>query len=526
MAGSVNPQDVADRDDAHLRSLGIKPELQRSFGFLSNFAVAFSYISVATGTFTLIALGWGVGGPAFFWSWPIIILGQTFVALNFSELASHFPVAGSIYQWSKRLSNRTLGWFTGWFYFWAGVITVTAVAGTVPLVLSSIFGIDLKAASPIPVMNNLVFYALLTLIITTVINGAGARLLSIINNIGVGAEILGMLVFALILLLFFRVQDVSVLTTTAGIETPETGGYLPVFAIAMFMSLFVVYGFDTAGTFGEETIDASRQAPRGILSAIWLSGIVGAVFLLAIILATPDMTAALTDPSPISTAVKFALGDTFGSLYLFVILVAVFVCTLAIQGATVRLMFSMGRDRRMPLGSLWGSVNSTFKTPTNAAVAVGLLAAIPFLITDSPGLIATGATGLIYLSYFMCNLGVLFARLRGWPRQGAWFKLGGWGLIINILALVWGGLMIINFALWSDPALFGNFGSDLRDLTNPSMTAITSGGEPISWLPDIPFFEGTVLLILVAGIVYYAVAARGREDRVEVDPATGEAVIG
>jgi hypothetical protein len=86
--------------------------------------------------------------------------------------------------------------------------------------------------------------------------------------------------------------------------------------------------------------------------------------------------------------------------------------------------------------------------------------------------------------------------------------------------------MIINFAIWSDPALFGNFGSDLRDLTNPSLTAITSGGEPISWLPDIPFFEGTVLLILIAGIVYYAVAARGRADRVEVDPATGEAIIG
>ena len=62
----------------------------------------------------------------------------------------------------------------------------------------------------------------------------------------------------------------------------------------MFMSLFVVYGFDTAGTFGEETLDASRQAPRGILSAIWLSGIVGAIFLLAIILATPDMTAAFS----------------------------------------------------------------------------------------------------------------------------------------------------------------------------------------------------------------------------------------
>jgi urea carboxylase system permease len=527
VAGSSDTRDQAERDDAHLRSLGIKPELKRSLGFLSNFAVAFSYISVSTGTFTLIALGLGVGGPAFFWSWPIIILGQTFVALNFAELASHFPVAGSIYQWSKRLSNRTLGWFTGWFYFWAGVVTVTAVAGTVPLVMSTIFGFDLGKPSPIGISNNLVFWAVITLITTTVINAFGVRLLSIINNIGVAAEILGMVVFALILLIFFRVQDISVLTTTAGVETTATGGYLPVFLIAMFMSLFVVYGFDTAGTFGEETLDAGRQAPRGILSAIWLSGIVGAIFLLAIILATPNMAAALKDSSPISTAIKAALGPDWGRVYLFVILIAVYVCTLAIQGATTRLMFSMGRDRRLPLGSVWGHVNPRFQTPANAAVAVGVLAAVPFFITDSPGLLATGATGLIYLSYFMCNLGVLFARRAGWPRAGAWFKLGSWGTILNILALVWGGAMIVNFALWKDSRLFGNFGSQLRDSTNPSLNTVTSGGNPISWLPDIPFFEATVLLILVVGAIYYLVTQARREpELVAGDAATGEAVIG
>jgi amino acid transporter len=189
-------------------------------------------------------------------------------------------------------------------------------------------------------------------------------------------------------------------------------------------------------------------------------------------------------------------------------------------------MFSMGRDRRMPGGRLWGSVNGTFKTPANAAIAVGLLAAIPFFITDSPGLLAAGATGLIYLSYFMCNLGVLIARRRGWPHQGAWFKLGSWGTILNILALVWGGLMIINFALWSDPNLFGNFGSDLRDLTNPSLTAVTSNGEPISWLPDIPFFEATVILILAVGTLYYLVSVRGRSDAEAADSVTGESTIG
>ena len=96
-----------------------------------------------------------------------------------------------------------------------------------------------------------------------------------------------MVVFAGVLLIFFNHQPLSVLTNTSGLETQANGNYLPVFAVAAFMSLFVVYGFDTAGTYGEETLDASRQAPRGILSAILLSGIIGAIFLLAIILSTP-----------------------------------------------------------------------------------------------------------------------------------------------------------------------------------------------------------------------------------------------
>ena len=524
MAGSV--QDQSARDDAHLKSLGIKPELRRSLGFLSNFAVAFSYISVSTGTYTLIALGLGVGGPAFFWSWPLVVLGQTFVALNFAELASHFPVAGSIYQWSKRLSNRTLGWFTGWFYFWAGLVTVTAVAATVPLVMAGIFNLDLTSKDPTGITNMGVFLGLLSLLVSTIINAFGIRLLSIVNNIGVAAEILGMVVFALILLIFANHQSPSVLFQTAGVETPETGGYLPVFAIAMFMSLFVVYGFDTAGTFGEETLDASRQAPRGILTAIWVSGAIGAIFLLAIILATPDMPAAFKDPAPIATAIKSGLGATFGTVYLYVILAAVFVCTTAIQGATARLMFSMGRDRRMPLGSIWGRVNTSFHTPLNAAVAVGVVAALPFLLTDNPGVLAAGATGLIYLSYLMCNVGVLVARTRGWPRRGAWFKLGSWGTIINILAIAWGGVMTINFALWSDSSLFGNFGTTLRNSTNPSLKSLASGGKPIDWLPDIPFWEASVLLILIFGIVYYAVTQARRQDVIEADQATGEAVIG
>jgi len=269
-AESLQASEQVARDDAHLRSLGIKPQLNRTLGFISNFAVAFSYISVATGSFTQQAVAIGVGGPPFLWGWFLVILGQTFVALNFAELSSHFPVAGSIYQWSKRLSNKTLGWFTGWTYFWAGVLTVTAVAATVPLVLSPLMGFDYLSDSPIPTLNMWSFIGILTLIVTTAINAFGVRLLSILNNIGVEAEIVGMIVLALILLIFANHQSPAILFDTSFTSDLAGGNYLAVFLVGMFMALFVVYGFDTAGTFGEETVDAGRQAPRGVLAAIWL----------------------------------------------------------------------------------------------------------------------------------------------------------------------------------------------------------------------------------------------------------------
>src|SRR6266540_7093638 len=241
VAGSMHAQDQAERDDAHLRSLGIRPELQRTLGFLSNFAVAFSYISVSTGTFTLFAVGIGVGGPAFFWAWPMVIIGQTFVALNFAELASHFPVAGSIYQWSKRLSNRTLGWFTGWFYFWAQVVTVTAVAVIVAFVIDGIHGPlgdvpFLDSSDPTGITTMFTFISLATLVVTTLINAFGVRLLSMLNNIGVATEIIGMFFFALILLFFANHQSPSILFDTGGAEAATGGSYFPAFLLGMFMA--------------------------------------------------------------------------------------------------------------------------------------------------------------------------------------------------------------------------------------------------------------------------------------------------
>src|SRR5881396_2724000 len=142
MATGDPTQQHTDRDAADLARFGYKQELRRTLGVFSSFAVAFSYISPSTGIFTLFALGLSFIGGVFFWTWPIVAAGQFIVALNFAELSSHYPLAGSVFQWTKYLAGRSYAWFTGWIYFFAGVLTVTSVCATLPLAL-------------IPMLNNM-----------------------------------------------------------------------------------------------------------------------------------------------------------------------------------------------------------------------------------------------------------------------------------------------------------------------------------------------------------------------------------
>src|SRR5688500_3863598 len=119
---------VTDNND--LASFGYRQELKRSIGSFSSFAAGFSYISILTGLFQMFHLGYGIAGPAFFWTWPVVLTGQLLVALCFAELASRYPLSGGVYQWAKFTGNHFYGWMTGWIYL-ACLITTIAEIGRV-----------------------------------------------------------------------------------------------------------------------------------------------------------------------------------------------------------------------------------------------------------------------------------------------------------------------------------------------------------------------------------------------------------
>jgi hypothetical protein len=105
---------------------------------------------------------------------------------------------------------------------------------------------------------------------------------------------------------------------------------------------------------------------------------------------------------------------------------------------------------------------------------------------------------MIYLSYILANIAILRARLQGWPKDAAPFKLGQWGLWVSILGLIYGVAMEINF-LWPRDASVGNQNPAVKVLPNiPNLGPI---GE-------IPLFEFTLGVILIVGLAYWFFAQR------------------
>src|SRR4051812_44533983 len=170
--------DLVEHDAHDLASFGYPQQLHRKLGAYASFASGFSFVSVLTTVFQLFAFGFAFGGPAFFWTWPLVFVGQLLVALCFAELAAHYPIAGCIYQWSRRLSTGTTGWFAGWTMLIGQIIAVSAAAIALQVVLPSIWsGFQIVGGDPALTSRsgatNAVLMGAILVALTTVVNAVG-----------------------------------------------------------------------------------------------------------------------------------------------------------------------------------------------------------------------------------------------------------------------------------------------------------------------------------------------------------------
>ena len=142
------------------------------------------------------------------------------------------------------------------------------------------------------------------------------------------------------------------------------GGYVGPFLAAMLTAAWVLYGFDTAGSLAEETVNPSKEVPRAIIAGVVVTAVVSTVWLIGTLLAIPSVPDAIAQgPNVLPWLLRFHFPGWIADLFLVIVLTAIFVCSLSIQAATARLLFAMSRDHMLPDKGFFGKVNKSTKTP-------------------------------------------------------------------------------------------------------------------------------------------------------------------
>jgi amino acid transporter len=431
-------------DEGVLESFGYKQELKRSLSFWTNFAVGFAFISPVVGLYAIIALATFAAGPAWVWALPIVLVGQLFVASVFAELASQYPIAGGVYQWTRRLTGPTYAWFAGWIYVWTLMLTVTAVAYFGSVWLASVFD-----ATPSP--NGQVVWAFALLVVTTIVNAVGLNPLKYVVNVGIIAECIASVLIGLLLLLFFRNHPISFLWEGLGAASNfNSGSYFAAFLAAIAISGWAFVGFDSCGSVSEETKDPMRRVPRAILFSLLSVGAVIILNSIAIGLSFDDTQAVMSGEvlDPVTPAVVDAFGSWAEKPFELVVLAAFVACGIAVQATATRVLFSLSRDRMLPMSGVLSRVGGR-QVPLGALAVASVVSACGLLFglnARAVNTLITFGSGGYYITFWLVCAAALYARLSGrWVPAGR-FSLGRFALPVNIVAVAWLTFEAINIA--------------------------------------------------------------------------------
>ena len=487
-SGPTSPTTAAE--EAHLVALGYSgQDFHRSMSLWANLALGFTYLSPLVGVYSLFAYSLTLGGPPAIWWIFIVGSGQFLVALVFGEVVSQYPLAGGIYPWCRRLWGRRYAWIVAWVYLWAVIVTVTAVAEFGGGFVAALFGIEATKEVGLATAVGLLLLAM-------AFNYSGTHMLARVAQIGLAAELVGVVALGLYLLIFQRENSISVFFDSMGAGGSDA--YIVTFFGASLAGLFLFYGFEACGGVAEEVDDPTRRIPRAMQLTILIGGVSGLFSYAGYVLAAPNLQAIVDGKvaDPIPSILEDTLGVPGSKVFLVIAVTAFVSCVLSLQAAGSRLLYSSGRDRMLPMSSWLAHMSPKHAVPTNAllvACVVPILICVYVYVDPDqlPRVTAFAVLG-IYIAFQAVVLAALRQRIKGWRPAGNW-NLGSAGMLVNVIAQAY-GIMAIYLLL--KPGDTGTFIDD--------------------WIVALGLF-----VVLATGLLYLFIA---RPDRHSDDVAEGDAI--
>ncbi len=439
----ISQNDQLKLDREKLRKLGYIQELDRSLGVFSNFALSFAIISILTGLITLYGFNVMEKGAYGFWAWIIVGIFQLFMALSLGEIASCYPIAGGVYQWTNILGNNQLGWFNGWISLIGWSACTTGINYGLAKFLSELFNLNTSIIA-------LLLICVLIVTLQSFINFGGIKGVAKLNHLSVVIHIVGVLAIFTLLLIF---AEPHVDWQVVSVELAMKDFRLEYFIPALMMGAWTLTAFDASASISEECINPTKTVPYGMILSVFFSMIGGAMILFSFAQNSSVLGELQGMGSRISLKIiTTILGPNLGILISIILVSAMFICGLAAQAVTVRIIYAFSRNNGLPFSEIWKKVSRKNNIPIFSILLCGSIELVLSLVvtviawdsstkiipSNSLPIITSLSTAGLYTSYAIVMIMALIRRKKINKEKGE-FALGKLGPVINFIALLWAG---------------------------------------------------------------------------------------
>ncbi|XP_071926830.1 amino-acid permease BAT1 homolog isoform X1 [Coffea arabica] len=460
--------DRVSEDSTRLKQLGYKQELGRGLSFLANFSVTFSILSVMTGITTLYNQGLSFGGPiAMVYGWPIVSLMTMIVGLSMAEICSAYPTSAGLYFWSAILCGNGWSPFASWLTGWFNIVGQWAVTTSVDFSLAQLIRVIILLSTGGTSgggyeASKYVVIAIHAAILLShaVLNSLPISWLSFFGQLAAAWNVLGVFIL-MIVIPTVATERASAKFVFTHFNTENGAGVnskLYIFILGLLMSQYTLTGYDASAHMSEETKSADKNGPKGIISSIGISIIVGWGYILGITFSVTNIPNLLSKDND---AGGYAIAEIFyqvfksrygsgagGIVCLCIVAVAIFFCGMSSITSNSRMAYAFSRDGAMPLSSLWHKVNKQ-DVPINA-VWLSAFIAFCMALTSLGSLVAfqamvSIATIGLYIAYALpIFFRVTLARKSFTPGP---FNLGSFGVLVGWIAVLWVATISVLFSL-------------------------------------------------------------------------------
>ncbi|RCH98456.1 hypothetical protein CU098_003769 [Rhizopus stolonifer] len=398
------------------------------------------------------------GSISVIWGWILISVFTFGVGLSLAEICSAIPVTGGLYIWVSRLAPPEwvpiMCYVTGWCNWLGLTVAITSADLGLTQFMSSVIGIRNPDYSAGIYWQYGIF--LVILFIHGMINSMHIKYNGFFNQASLYWHLIGTLLIIVVALVLTPNKPSAKWVFTYFENDTGFSSDSYAFLIGLLQSQYTLSGFDSAAHMSEETRDAARSAPKGILYAIGAAAITGFVFMLSVNFCVQDFQRQVVETtlSPQMTQVFLdGVGYSWTVVFTVIIMGAMFFSGSALTLGSSRMVYAFARDGAMPLSRWLSVINPSTQTPIYAvwanivfAAVVGLLYIVNETAFNAIVSINTIASSLAYFIPIALRLTVARKTFEKGP-----FHLGPFSNIINSISCFW---ILFTSALFLCPTEF------------------------------------------------------------------------